>query len=251
MFDRVRPIDSDVQRDLGEAVSRPPERPAGAELRPCTHCGARVQELRRGRCWGCYQAWAGLRPVGRGARCVVCYERRSDALRLAEIHGRWLPMCHVCASRTQVLSPVPYTIDGLRRNLARDRRGEDRRVGALDPRPVGRERRQVDRRASAAPPSLTDQANRARAGRRARAGNAELGDFVFDLDLDDLAVMEVTGVVDDLSPEHAARVAAEAAAPAPQVISAEGPTAPNPIERPEREARAAEPSVLEPEAATG
>ena len=143
----------------------------------CQHCGARVQELRRGRCWGCYQAWAGLRPVGRGARCVICYERRGDALRLVEIHGRWLPLCHGCATRSSWLSPVPYTVDGLRRALARERRWQDRRVDGLDVRVFARERRLGDRRTRAARGNL--------------ATGDELGEVVIELDLEDLDVIDV------------------------------------------------------------
>ena len=148
MFDRVRPIDAEdagnVTRKGYVLEVRTPLARAAAQT--CSHCGARVKELRRGRCWGCYQAWVGLRPVGLGARCVVCYERRTDALRRVELHGRWLPMCHSCAARAQTLSTVPYTIDGLRRGLDRERRGNDRRVGAVDARAFPDERRQADRR---------------------------------------------------------------------------------------------------------
>ena len=181
-----------------------------------------MQELRRGRCWGCYQAWAGLRPAGRNARCVVCYERRTAALRLMELHGRWLPMCHGCGTRTQLLSPIPYTVHGLRRALARDRRGEDRRVGAFDPRIVPVERRAVDRRQvverTPAPSgqqtslaSLADQADQARsvhAAARSRTRKGELGDFVFELDTEDRDVMDVTGVV-EVTPQDKAAMAVE------------------------------------------
>jgi hypothetical protein len=220
MFDRVRPIDADVaplaRTMKGYQLPEPVRR-------PCSHCGARVQELRRGRCWGCYQSWAGLRPAGRGARCVVCYERRTDSLRLMEMQGRWLPMCHGCATRTQALPVLPYTIQGLRRALSRDRRGEDRRVGAFDHRMVQVERRaQADRRQplertpvpsgeDTGLATLADQADQARsahAASRGRTRKGELGDFVFELDLEDRDVMDVTGVV-EVTPQDKAAMAVD------------------------------------------
>ena len=112
----------------------------------CGLCGARVNELRRGRCWGCYSRWAEARPVGKGAACVVCDERRRDHLRLCEVHERSLTMCHVCASRANRLEPVPMSVEGLRTALRRNRRAADRRDGAMDTRVFPRERRTDDRR---------------------------------------------------------------------------------------------------------
>src|SRR5437868_3971187 len=51
----------------------------------CGVCGARVTELRRGRCWGCYTRWGESRPVGKGAACAICHERRRSELRLMEL----------------------------------------------------------------------------------------------------------------------------------------------------------------------
>jgi hypothetical protein len=192
MFDRVRPIDADAGGTvkgyaLTEPGRRPPDKAVLSEGRACTHCGARVQELRRGRCWGCYQAWAGLRPAGRGARCVVCYERRAESLRLVELHGRWLPLCHGCATRTQWLSPVPYTVDAIRRMLSRDRRGDDRRVGALDMRPIARERRQTDRR--------SDEGTATRGAPPIPVG--DLGGEVIEVGLSDATeIIDITTVLD-------------------------------------------------------
>ena len=93
---------------------------------PCSSCGAKVTELRRGRCWGCYSKWAEMRPVPRGAACAVCDERRRENLRLTEVHGRSVTFCHICAARTLKLTKVPSSIDGLRRLLLRDRRGPPR-----------------------------------------------------------------------------------------------------------------------------
>src|SRR3954468_24267378 len=93
----------------------------------CIVCGARVSELRRGRCWGCYGQWVEQRPVGRGAACAICQEKRRDHLRLVELHNRSLPLCHVCAARTLKLSDVPASLEGLRALLRRERRNQDRR----------------------------------------------------------------------------------------------------------------------------
>ena len=115
-------------------------------MHACGTCGAHVRELRRGRCWGCYTQWLEIRPVGRGAMCVVCSERRRSNLRLQEIHGRSLPFCHTCAALALKLNPLPYSIESLRAALTRNRRQVDRRVGALDSRVFPRERRLNDRR---------------------------------------------------------------------------------------------------------
>src|SRR5205085_708124 len=100
----------------------------------CGVCSARVSELRRGRCWGCYCQWVEQRPVGRGASCAVCQEKRREHLRLMELHNRSVPLCHICAARTQKLGAVPATLDLLRKTLRRNRRDEDRRTDAPDRR---------------------------------------------------------------------------------------------------------------------
>src|SRR4051794_6901385 len=100
----------------------------------CGVCGARVSELRRGRCWGCYSQWVEQRPVGRGAACAVCQEKRRDHLRLVELHTKSVPLCHVCAARTIKLGEVPASLEALRAHLRRDRRIEDRRADGLDRR---------------------------------------------------------------------------------------------------------------------
>jgi hypothetical protein len=105
-----------------------------------------VTELRRGRCWSCYSKWAEMRPVPRGAACAVCDERRRDNLRLVEVLGRSITLCHICAARTLKLTKVPNSIEGLRRALLRDRRAQDRRGDGLERRVFPRERRVGDRR---------------------------------------------------------------------------------------------------------
>jgi hypothetical protein len=113
---------------------------------PCNVCGGEVIELRRGRCWGCYTRWAESRPVGRGAMCTICREKRRDQLKLMEIHGRTLPFCHGCAARTARIDPMPESLEGIRQALRRDRRDGDRRHGATDHRIFPRERRVGERR---------------------------------------------------------------------------------------------------------
>jgi hypothetical protein len=112
----------------------------------CGVCGARVSELRRGRCWGCYSQWVEQRPVGRGASCAVCQEKRREHLRLVELHNRSVPLCHICAARTVKLGKVPASLDSLRKVLRRDRRDDDRRADGLDRRIFPRERRVGERR---------------------------------------------------------------------------------------------------------
>jgi hypothetical protein len=112
----------------------------------CGVCGARVSELRRGRCWGCYSQWVEQRPVGRGASCAVCQEKRRAHLRLVELHNRSVPLCHVCAARTLKLGNVPPSLELLRATLRRDRRAQDRRTEGLDRRIFPRERRVGERR---------------------------------------------------------------------------------------------------------
>jgi hypothetical protein len=116
---------------------------------PCNVCGAAVTELRRGRCWGCYTRWADSRPVGRGAACTVCLEKRRAQLRLVEIRGRSVPFCHGCAAAVMRLPEIPETVDEIRHALRRDRRDADRRNDKLDHRIFPRERRVGERRGPA------------------------------------------------------------------------------------------------------
>jgi len=152
----------------------------------CGVCGARVSELRRGRCWGCYTQWTEQRPVGRGASCAVCQEKRRDHLRLVELHNRSLPLCHICAARTVKLSKVPPTLEQLRQTLRRDRRDQDRRTDGLDRRIFPRERRVGERRGTprAARANDTDPA----------IFLAGLDDLVIEIDEGDIQEIEQTQV---------------------------------------------------------
>jgi hypothetical protein len=113
---------------------------------PCNVCGAAVTELRRGRCWGCYTRWTESRPVGKGASCTVCLEKRRNLLKLIELKGRSLPFCHGCAALVIRLPDVPDSIEELRQSLRRERRHDDRRDGKADQRLFPRERRVGERR---------------------------------------------------------------------------------------------------------
>ena len=93
---------------------------------PCGVCGAAVTELRRGRCCGCYTRWAESRPVGRGASCTICQEKRRNQLKLVELKRRTLPFCHGCAAQVLRMSEIPDSVEEIRAALRRDRRDADR-----------------------------------------------------------------------------------------------------------------------------
>ena len=114
--------------------------------------------LRRGRCTRCYEAWAKARPVGVGASCAACDDRRMIHLRHWELSlrgnapgGRWLVLCHNCVAAADAMDPPPRSIEGLKMRLARERRWGDRRaeaVGRPSARDAAYERRAGDRRES-------------------------------------------------------------------------------------------------------
>jgi hypothetical protein len=128
----------------------------------CGGCGEPPlagRPLRRGRCERCYDAWVKARPVGIGAACAGCDNRRRVHLRHYELSlatnapsGRWLVLCHNCVAVAEKLQPPPRSIEGLKMRLQRDRRWGDRRaesVGRPSVRDGGNERRAGDRRQSA------------------------------------------------------------------------------------------------------
>ncbi len=114
----------------------------------CDVCKAKVGELRRGRCWGCYARWVDARPVGQGAKCVTCPEKRRRVLRAVELYGSWKPMCFNCAGQLLALNPMPLTLAELRQLVSRERRANDRRWGKTDGRVFRYERRVGQRRTS-------------------------------------------------------------------------------------------------------
>jgi hypothetical protein len=154
----------------------------------CAVCAAQASELRRGRCWTCYTQWAELRPVGRGASCVVCSERRRDNLRITELHGRSHPFCHICASRVARLAVIPETLESIRLALQRERRNDNRRDDHLDGRIFPRERRVGDRRRSAGAAHRGDTNPCA----TLPEFDFDIDDIIIELDLGDMDVADQT-----------------------------------------------------------
>jgi len=130
-------------------------------MEPLVRCGGCGQPptdatLRRGRCVRCYEAWVKARPVGLGANCAACDDRRIAHLRYWELGvranapgGRWIVLCHNCAAAAEKMDPLPRSLDGLRMRLLRERRWGDRRaeaVGRASARDAAFERREGDRR---------------------------------------------------------------------------------------------------------
>lgn len=117
----------------------------------CEVCNANVSELRRGRCWGCYHKWVEERPVGLGALCCMCGDRRRAMLKSMELLGAWVPICHNCAAVAAQLEPMPQSIGAIREILLRDRRCTDRRWGKRDSRVFRYNRRGQERRVPRSP----------------------------------------------------------------------------------------------------
>lgn len=88
----------------------------------CGGCGAEATSLRRGRCAGCYARWVRARPVGIGAICGACSDRRLSHLRHFELHSLWVVLCHNCAARAEKLPSLPRSLDALITGLLRERR---------------------------------------------------------------------------------------------------------------------------------
>ena len=119
-----------------------------AAERLCESCGASEVPLRRGRCHTCYQRWEASRPIGVGASCTACGDRRRVHLKLVEFGERWITLCHNCSAEAHQLEPHPNSIDALREGLSRDRRQQVRRVRRIDHTDYCDERRQHERRLS-------------------------------------------------------------------------------------------------------
>lgn len=115
-------------------------------MHDCEVCHAKVTELRRGRCWGCYGRWVDARPVGANARCLTCSERRRRVLKSVEVFGLWQPMCFNCAGQMLHFDPMPRNLIELKNAISRERRGRDRRFGKPDSRVFRYERRVGQRR---------------------------------------------------------------------------------------------------------
>jgi hypothetical protein len=127
------------------------------DLCHCEICGARVRELRRGRCWGCYNRWVESRPVGLGASCRMCGERRRGYLKSVELLGAWVSVCHNCGGRIAAMVPLPQTVGEIRAALGRERRYLPRRVGKPDGRVFQYDRRELHRRAAESPEGVDEE----------------------------------------------------------------------------------------------
>lgn len=114
----------------------------GTSLVRCGGCDEKLragETLRRGRCPRCYDQWVKARPIGMGAQCAACDNRRRQNLRHYELGGaggtavgaRWVVLCHNCANVADGLTPPPRSLDGLKMRLQRDRRWGDRRAAAV------------------------------------------------------------------------------------------------------------------------
>ncbi len=109
----------------------------------CGGCGepptdAVRRPLRRGRCDRCYDAWVRARPIGQGASCAACDDRRESHLRHFElglrqnaVGGRWIVLCFNCVAVAESLNPPPRSVEGLKMRLYRDRRWGDRRAESV------------------------------------------------------------------------------------------------------------------------
>jgi hypothetical protein len=86
------------------------------------------------------------RPVGLGARCTTCNEKRRRFLKTVELFGSWKPMCFNCHGVIGLLDPMPQTITLLKEAVSRERRKRDRRWGKPDSRVFVYERRVGERR---------------------------------------------------------------------------------------------------------
>jgi hypothetical protein len=124
--------------------------------------------------------------VGRGAACVICFEKRREQLKLMELHSRSVPICHGCGARILRLDQIPNTVEGVRTALKRDRRDSDRRGDGLDRRIFPRERRVGERRG---PPRDSGPAD---AGAYLAADDLE--DVIIELVEADMEIVEQTTV---------------------------------------------------------
>jgi len=125
--------------------------------------------------------WAEMRPVPRGALCALCTDRRRENLRLVELCGRSVSLCHLCAARVHKMADSPLTLEELRKSLRRNRRKIERREGGFDRRVFPRERRVGDRRS---PPR--DSARNAAAAGEALPDFSDLEIVIGDDDIEEI-----------------------------------------------------------------
>lgn len=118
----------------------------------CSRC-QEISNLRRNLCPHCYVRWLRSRPIGVGACCTGCGDRRLVHLQYVELQQGFAVVCRNCAAQLERQGgPPPADDEEVRALLQRERRevqDEDRRRGFAEDTGPGEERRQrlVDRRA--------------------------------------------------------------------------------------------------------
>lgn len=121
----------------------------------CFKCGTTDRKLRRALCAPCYEQWLLQRPIGVGAACLRCGDRRRAHLRHFELVRGFVVLCHNCVAEAAALAPLPRSAEGLLERLSRERReGERRQAQAPEPganmnRSTAPERRRKERRVGA------------------------------------------------------------------------------------------------------
>lgn len=122
----------------------------------CFKCGDTNRKLRRALCAPCYEQWLLQRPIGVGATCLRCGDRRRAHLRHFELVRGFVVLCHNCVAEAAALAPLPRSAEGLLEQLSRERRQGERRQEAHGPEPetsmnrsAGPERRRRERRVGA------------------------------------------------------------------------------------------------------
>ena len=111
-----------------------PHPAARREESRCGGCGQGATRVRRGLCAACYARWVRARPVGLGASCACCNDRRLVHLRHFELRGLWVVLCHNCCARAERMTPAARSVDQLLAGIRRQRRGggERRVTGNFD-----------------------------------------------------------------------------------------------------------------------
>lgn len=118
----------------------------------CSKC-QEFSNLRRNLCPHCYVRWLRSRPIGVGACCTGCGDRRLVHLQYVELQQGFAVVCRNCAAQLEREGgPPPADEEEVRALLQRERREvqeEDRRRDFAEDTSPGEERRQrlVDRRA--------------------------------------------------------------------------------------------------------
>lgn len=115
---------------------------------PCSKCQG-IGVLRRNLCSRCYDNWLRQRPVGIGASCAGCGDRRRVHLQYVELRQGFAVVCRNCAAELALVRPadeeeIRVLVQRDRRSLGEpERRGEDAPSAAPD---QAENRRQPGRR---------------------------------------------------------------------------------------------------------